>query len=66
LLLESQSPGLNANSQIKRARFLGKGNKIYYSSSEEEEDKESQPLKVLLFTSERKCPLFKGEFRGLL
>jgi hypothetical protein len=30
-----------------RAGFLGKGNKIYYLS-DEEEDRENQPLKTLL------------------
>jgi hypothetical protein len=43
VLLESQSAGLNANSQITR----GKGNKVYYSS-DEEEDRDSQPLKVVI------------------
>jgi hypothetical protein len=46
MLPESWSPGLNTNSQIIRAGWLKKGNRIYYSS-DEEEDRESQPLKAL-------------------
>jgi hypothetical protein len=33
-----------------KRRFLVKGNKVYYPS-DEEEDRESQPLKVLSFHS---------------
>jgi hypothetical protein len=43
-----------------KSRVLRKRN---YSSSYEEV-RESQPLKQLHPTSDRKCPLFTGEFRG--
>jgi hypothetical protein len=46
LLVESWSLGLNTNSQIMRAGYYGKGNKVYYLS-DKEEDRESQPLKAL-------------------
>jgi hypothetical protein len=49
LLLENSSPGLNANSQFanNESRVLRKREiKVYYSS-DEEEDRESQLLKVL-------------------
>jgi hypothetical protein len=48
LLLENWSAGLNANLSFtnNKSRILRKGKKVYYSS-DEEEDKESQPLRAL-------------------
>jgi hypothetical protein len=46
VLSESQYPDLNANSQITGGGFLRKRNKVYYSA-DEEEDRESHPLKAL-------------------
>jgi hypothetical protein len=50
MLLKRQSPGLNANSQFtnNESRVLRKVNKVYYLSYKKE-DRESQPLKALLF-----------------
>jgi hypothetical protein len=61
LLPESWSPGLNANSQIIRAGFWGKGNKVYYSS-DEEEDWECQSLKAVIPLLRQNAPFlfFKG------
>jgi hypothetical protein len=47
---------------MTRVGFIGKGNKVY--SSDEGENRVSQPLKLCHSTAERKCLLFKGEFRS--
>jgi hypothetical protein len=46
LFAEGWFPDLKAHSKIIRTGFLGKGNKVYYPS-DEEEDWENQPLKAL-------------------
>jgi hypothetical protein len=48
VLPESWFPGLNANSKISSPGFQKKGNEVHYSS-DKQEDRESQPLKVLIF-----------------
>jgi hypothetical protein len=57
VLVECQSPGLNANSQTTKAGFWGKQTKRRTGRV--------NLSKLCCPTSKRKCLLFKGDFRGL-